>query len=67
VPAVRDRVLLLHGIARSPASLANARTAAGEMADHAVPHATHTFMARNARVLSLTIRFLWYGRFGAEG
>jgi alpha-beta hydrolase superfamily lysophospholipase len=43
-----------------------ARTAAGRMADHAVLHTTHTFMARNARVLNLTIRFLRDGRFGAE-
>lgn len=44
-----------------------ARTAIGGMADHAVLHATHTFMARNPRVLALTIRFLRHGRFDAEG
>jgi alpha-beta hydrolase superfamily lysophospholipase len=44
-----------------------ARTAIGGMDDHAVLHATHTFMARNARVLSLTIRFLRRGRFDADG
>ena len=43
-----------------------ARTAVGGMADHAVLHTTHTFMARNPRVLTLTIRFLRDGCFGAE-